>query len=71
MKHSSLNENLFSKYKGSLLSKKEVAIELRSSVSSIDRLRKNGVLKAKMVGGKVFYTVDEIACFLASNDEGK
>jgi len=70
MKIKMLKDTLLSKYKELLLTKKEVAMELRCSVSSVDRLRKSGALNSTMIGGKVFFTLDEIASFIVFNSRG-
>lgn len=57
-------ENLQQRYKKSLLSKKEAAEELNISTATLDRLRKQGLLKSKKVGGGIFFTLNEIALFL-------
>ncbi len=59
-------EYLKGKYGGLLLNKKEVAKELRRSPATIDRLRKTGHIKAKKIGNEVFFTVDEVARFIAA-----
>ena len=55
---------LYSKYGRVVLNKKETAEELHCSVQSIDRIRKSGELRSKMIRGQVFFTVDEVARFL-------
>lgn len=57
-------ENLQQKYKKSLLSKKETAEELSISTATLDRLRKQGLIRSKKVGGGVYFTLIEIALFL-------
>jgi len=54
------------KYNRILLSKQEVATELNRSTATIDRMRKAGKLRSKKVGGEIFFTIDEIARFLAA-----
>lgn len=58
--------NIQKKYQKSLLNKKEVAKELNISQATLDRLRKSGEIRAKKVGGGVFFTINEIALFLDS-----
>ena len=57
-------DNLQYRYKKSLLTKKETALEIGVSTTTIDRLRKSGDLKSKKVGGGVFFTLNEIANFI-------
>ena len=57
-------DNLQQRYKKLLLSKKETARELNISQATLDRLRKNGEIVSKRVGGGVFFTIQEIASFL-------
>lgn len=57
-------EQLFQKHKKSLLSKKEVAHELNISITTLDRLRNQGLIKSKKVGGGVYFTLKEIALFI-------
>ncbi|MBU1777986.1 MAG: helix-turn-helix domain-containing protein [Gammaproteobacteria bacterium] len=59
-------DNLQHKYKKSLLKKKEAAEELNISQATLDRLRKNGEISSKKVGGGIFFTIHEIASFLDS-----
>lgn len=59
-------EYLKNKYGHLLLNKKEAAKELRRSEATIDRLRKAGQLRAKKIGGEVFFTVEELARFIAA-----
>ncbi len=59
-------DNLQRKYKKSLLKKKEVAEELNISQATLDRLRKNGDIKSKRVGGGIFFTLSELSLFLDS-----
>ena len=59
-------ENLQQKYRKSLLKKKEAAEELNISQATLDRLRKSGEIRSKKVGGRVFFTINEIALFLES-----
>lgn len=62
--HNDLVKYLREKYKKSLLNKREVAEELGISPSSVDRLRKNGQLKSKLVLGTVCFTINELSSFL-------
>ena len=57
-------EQLLKKHKKSLLSKKEVALELNISIATLDRLRNQGLIKSKKVGGGVYFTLKEIALFI-------
>lgn len=57
-------ENLQQKYKKSLLSKKEAAEELSISTATLDRLRKQGLIRSKKVGGGIFFTLKELATFI-------
>ena len=57
-------DNLQQKYQKLLLSKKETASELNISQATLDRLRKNGEIQSKKVGGGIFFTLNEIALFL-------
>ena len=57
---------LKNKYNSLLLTKKEAAQELKRSPATIDRLRKAGKLRSKKIGGEVFFTVEEIARFIAA-----
>jgi len=60
----SIRESIQQKYGKSLLKKKEAAEELRISQATLDRLRKNGEIRSKKIGGGIFFTVQEIASFL-------
>ena len=57
-------EHLYKKYKKSLLSKKEAAEELSISITTLDRLRKQGLIRSKKVGGSILFTITEIATFI-------
>jgi len=59
-------DNLQQRYKKSLLSKSETAQELNISQATLDRLRKQGILKSKKVGGGIFFTLNEVASFIES-----
>lgn len=59
-------DNLQQRYKKSLLTKKETARELNISQATLDRLRKNGKIISKRVGGGIFFTLHEITSFLDS-----
>lgn len=52
------------RYKKLLLNKKEASQELGISISTLDRLRKEGYLKEKRIGGGIFFTLDEIVDFI-------
>ena len=56
--------SLYEKYGQFVLNKEETAKELRVSVATVDRMRKEGQLKSKMVRGQVFFGIDEIARYL-------
>lgn len=58
-------EILQKKYKKMLLSKAETAIELNVSQTTIDRFRKQGIIKSKKMGGQIFFTLSTVAEFLA------
>jgi len=57
-------DNLQQRYNKSLLSKKEVARELNISQATLDRLRKNGEIVSKRVGGGIFFSLKEISAFI-------
>jgi len=57
-------EHLYKKYKKSLLSKKEAAEELSISITTLDRLRKQGLIRSKKIGGSILFTITEIATFI-------
>jgi predicted site-specific integrase-resolvase len=57
-------EQLYKKYKKSLLSKKEAAEELNISIATLDRLRKQGLIRSKKVGGGIYFTLNELATFI-------
>lgn len=59
-------DNLQQRYKKSLLTKKETAKELNISQATLDRLRKQFIIKSKKVGGGIYFTLKEIAAFLDS-----
>jgi len=59
-------DNLQSRFKKSLLNKKETARELNISQTTLDRLRNSGEIKSKKVGGGIFFTINELATFLDS-----
>ncbi|MDN5069448.1 helix-turn-helix domain-containing protein [Aliarcobacter butzleri] len=52
------------RYKKLLLNKKEASKELGISISTLDRLRKEGYLREKRIGGGIFFTLDEIVNFI-------
>jgi len=62
----SILDNLYHRFKKSLLSKKETARELNISQATLDRLRKSGDIKSKKIGGGIFFTIQEIASFVES-----
>ena len=51
-------------YNKMLLSKKETANELNISQTTIDRLRQNGQIKSRKVGGGIYFSLNEIARFV-------
>lgn len=57
-------DHLYQKYKKSLLSKKEAAEELNISTATLDRLRKQGLIRSKKVGGGIYFTLNELATFI-------
>lgn len=57
-------EKLYQKYKKSLLKKKEAAEELNISMATLDRLRKQGLIKSKRIGGGIYFTLNELATFI-------
>ncbi len=51
-------------YMRSLLNKKEAAQELGGiSVSTLDRMRQDGLIVSRKVRGKIMFSIDEIARF--------
>ncbi len=60
---------LYSKYKKLLLSKKECALEINRSCSSLDRDRKNavGLEYIKNSNGNVYYPLTEIVKYIYSS----
>lgn len=57
-------EKLYQKYKKSLLKKKEAAEELNISIATLDRLRKQGLIRSKSIGGGIYFTLNELATFI-------
>ena len=57
-------KKLYQKYKKSLLKKKEAAEELNISIATLDRLRKQGLIRSKKVGGGIYFTLNELATFI-------
>lgn len=57
-------EILRANYKRMLLTKKETANELNISSATIDRLRKNGEINSRKIGGGVYFSIEEIARFV-------
>lgn len=55
------SRELKQKYMRMLITKREAAQELGNSIASIDRMRKNGLIASKSIGGKVMFTTDELA----------
>lgn len=58
-----LFETLYAKYRKIALSKKEMSMETGQSISTLDRLRKNGdgCSYIKKGGGDIFYPLTELA----------
>lgn len=52
-------------HKKMLLTKEVTAEELSVSEATLDRLRKNGDIESKKVLGRVMFSIDEVARFLA------
>jgi len=48
------------RYQSSFLTKKEVAQELNISCSTLDRMRKEGLLASRRIRGSVMFSIDEI-----------
>lgn len=61
---STILEQLQQRHKKTLLSKKETAKELNISEATLDRIRKSGNIRAKKVGGGIFFTINEISLFV-------
>lgn len=57
-------EMMHNRYKKSVISKQETAEETGLSVSTIDRLRAEGSLRSKKIGGRIFFTLYEVAYFI-------
>ena len=57
-------EILRKNYNRMLLTKKETAHELNISSATVDRLRKNGELNSRKIGGGIYFTLEEIARFI-------
>ena len=57
-------EILRKNYNRVLLTKKETAQELNISSATVDRLRKNGELNSRKIGGGIYFTLEEIARFI-------
>lgn len=51
-----------------LYKKREAAKRLEVSTATLDRFRKQGLIKSKKIGGQIMFTADEIARFL--KDQG-
>ncbi len=62
-------DTLYNKYKKLLLSKKECALEINRSCSSLDRDRKSavGLQYIKEQNGNVYYSLIEIAKYIFSS----
>lgn len=59
-----LKTEIQNRHKKLLLNKKEASQELGISISTLDRLRKEGCLREKRIGGGIFFTLDEIVNFI-------
>ena len=57
-------EILYREHKTLIFPKKLTADVLHSSTSTIDRLRKDGKLKSKKIGGRIFFSIETIADYL-------
>lgn len=57
-------DKLHSKFGKSLLKKKEAAEELNISQATLDRLRKNGEIRSKRVGGGIYFSLQEISTYI-------
>ena len=57
-------EILRKNYNRGLLTKKETAQELNISSATVYRLRKNGELNSRKIGGGIYFTLEEIARFI-------
>ena len=57
-------DHLYQKNKKSFLSKKETPEELSISTATLDRLRKQGLIRSKKVGGGIYFTLNELATFI-------
>jgi hypothetical protein len=66
METSSIQDNLYKKYKKSLLTKKEAAQEMSCSCSSLDRMRQLGIIRSKKLMGCVYFSITEIARVIES-----
>lgn len=57
---------LQNKYNKMLLTKGEFAKEIGVSEATIDRLRKQGVIRSGKVGGQIFFTLATVAEYIAA-----
>ena len=57
---------LRAEHKKMLLNKEATAMELNMSVTTLDRIRKNGSIRSKKVSGQIMFSIGEIAKYLAS-----
>ncbi len=58
-------KELKTEYMSSLLTKKQTAKELGGiSITTLDRMRKEGLIKSKLVRGSVMFSIREVASFL-------
>lgn len=63
-----LKTEIQNRHKKLLLNKKEASQELGISISTLDRLRKEGCLREKRIGGGIFFTLDEIVNFIGGSN---
>ncbi len=66
MTHQDYIQILRAEHKKLLLSKEVTAMELNMSASTLDRLRKRGLIRSKKVSGQIMFTLGEIANYLAA-----
>ena len=58
-------KELRDRYDASLLSKKDFARELGGiSIGTVDRLRKEGVIRSRLVRGQVRFSIEDVAMYL-------
>jgi len=52
-------------YQASLLTKQELASELGDiSISTVDRMRKEGLIRSRKVRGQIRFTIEDVAEYL-------